>query len=110
MRKGDILTVQTEAAKTAYEKNSFENIKIEVQDDIAGFNELAGLFKRSIFKIEKNSTHRDIVEAGGTSSYYTIKGERIESVVDLDNGRGVKINGEYDIVFGTSRTNNLADA
>lgn len=109
-KKGDLITIQTEDVDREYESKPFEKIKVRIQDEVNEFKDLADLFKKSIYKIVKDDFHEDIVAAGGTAHYYTIKGEKIESIVSIDEGRGVKINGEYDVIFGASRTPFLSEA
>lgn len=108
-KKGDLITVQAEAASTAYAQGGdFDTLKIETTEDVEGFGDLAALAEKQIYKINKNNAHQDIVAAGGNTSYYTIQGEAIESLAFVTKGE-VKVNGEHDIPFKTSKITKLSE-
>lgn len=97
MKAGDLLTIKTEAVANDYDNgNDFENIVVEGPEDLSAFKSIEDLFDESIFKVVKNTSHKDIEEAGGNICYYSIEGERIESFTRPKKGV-LRINGEYDI-------------
>ena len=109
IKKGDLINVQVESARNQFkETGDFTKIVIESQESEDVFGDLASISKMQIYKIAKNDLHKDLAKYGVNVGHYTLEAIKVESLAFPVEGE-VKVNGEHDISFKTSKPKRLSE-
>lgn len=109
LKKGDLITVQAEQVKRQYrETDDYTKVFTESDENDSGFGGLEELSKTHIFRIEKDDLHKDLSKFGLSVGHFTLRAIKVESLTFPVEGE-VRINGEYDIPFKSSRKSRLAE-
>lgn len=107
--KGDLITVQVDQVKEQYrETGDYTKISIDSVETTDAFGGLEQLSNTHIYRIEKDDLHEDLEKQGIKVGHFTLKAIKVETLAFPNPGE-VKVNGEYDIPFKTSRRTRLAD-
>jgi hypothetical protein len=110
LKKGDLLTVQTESIASDYGRTrDFDSLIIESKESIGGFADLEELSKKSIYRVVRGPIHEDLAKYGVKIDCFSVEGEKVKSLVFVTEGE-VRVNGEHDIPYKAVVGRKLSEA